>query len=237
MPRFVTAARVAAEALEHIGATGLRDTGPDPDMLDRALRAFDSILQEFAGTNEAWWLRPAEVEIPLTADVAEYDLEDTLGSDYPANWIDAPVSAVLIDPNGLRRPIELMRRSKYLAYQDLTTAGAPDGVWIDRTVPHLVMRTYPVIAVSDYSIGLSFQTLSPDIVSDKTGAESHGMPAAWQRWGKLATAYDISGGSVMSLPERERARIEKDALLAKRALLGSNNREHAKRGHTQPRDF
>ena len=154
-----------------------------------------------------------------------------------ANWIAAPVSAVLIDPNGLRRPIELMRRAKYLAYQDLTTAGAPDGVWIDRTVPHLVMRTYPVIAVSGYSIGLSFQTLSPDIVSDKTGAESHGMPAAWQRWGKLATAYDISGGSVMSLPERERARIEKDALLAKRALLGSNNREHAKRGHTQPRDF
>lgn len=237
MPRFVTAARVAAEALEHIGATGLRDAGPDPDMLDRALRALDSIVQEFAGTNEAWWLRPMEVEVPLTSGTSEYDLEDTLGSDYPADWIDTPISAVLIDPNGYRRSIDLMRRAAYLSNTDLTTAGEPDGVWIDRTVPHLVMRTYPVIAADDYAIALSFQTLAPDIVSDKTGAERHAMPAAWQRWAKLATAYDISGGSVMSLPERERARIERDAMLSKRALLAVANREHAPRGHTQPRDF
>lgn len=237
MPRFVTAARVATEALEHIGATGLRDTGPDPDMLDRALRALDSIVQEFAGTNEAWWLRPEEVAIPLTADVAEYDLEDTLGALYPDDWIDTPVSAVLIDPNGLRTNIDLLRRSAYLSNQDLTTSGEPTGVWIDRTVPHLVMRTYPVIAVSDYSIGLSFQTLAPDIVSDKTGAERHAMPAAWQRWAKLATAYDISGGAIVSLPDRERARLERDAERAKRALLAVHNREHAPRGYTQARDF
>lgn len=237
MPRFATAKHIATEALKHIGAFGVNDLQPDAVQLDRALGAFDALVQEYVGTNEAWWLRPGEVALPLVAGQASYNLKDELGATYPVDWIEHPVGAVLVDPNGNRTPIEIVRRAAYLAQPRLDEVGVPDCVYLDRLVPHLTLYTFPVIGVADYSIRLSFQTYAPTFNDDKTGAEQHGLPPAWERWGKLATAYDISAGSVMTLPLNERAMLLRDADRARLALDSRNNRERARKGHVQPRDF
>jgi len=237
MPRLLTAKEIASEALKHIGAYGVNDTGPDPAQLDRALGAFDMLVQELAGSEPILWLRPLEVAITLVDGQAEYDLMTELGGDYPADWIEHPTGAVLVDSNGYRRPVTMIRRDHYLAKQDLTSSGPPSEVYIDRIAPHLTLYTYPVIATSGYTLRLAFQTYANDLLDEKTGAEAHRIPAAWQRWGKLATAYDISAGSVLSLSLAERANILRDAEAAKRDLLAFNNRDRGARGYTKPRDF
>lgn len=237
MPRLLTARDIAAEALEEIGAFGVHDREPNAAQLDRAMRAFDALVQELAGTEIVWWLRPGEVAIPLTAGVASYNLRNVLGADYPADGIECPTKAVLVDPGGQRTTLEIIRRDAYYGHQDLTTSGPPCKVHIDRLTPSLTLYTHPVIALPDYAIHLSFQTYAPDLVDEKTGAEAHMLPAAWQRWGRLATAYDISGGRVMALPISDRARLQADAERAREKLMAINNRERAPLRRTRPRDF
>lgn len=237
MPRFATAKQIATKALKRIGAFGVNDLQPDSVQLARALEALDSIVQEYVGTNEAWWLRPGEVALNLTAGQADYNLKDELGTSYPVDWIEHPVGAVLVDPLGNRTPLEIVRRDIYYMLPRLDQTGLPECVYIDRLVPHLTLYTFPVIGVSDYTIRLSFQTYAQNMIDEKTGAEQSGLPPAWERWGSLATAYDISGGDVMTLPLNERAMIRTDMREARAALDARNNRERARKGHVQPRDF
>lgn len=237
MPRFATSKEIATKALKHIGAFGVNDLQPDAVQLARALEAFDALVQEYVGTNEAWWLRPGEVGLSLTAAQASYDLMTALGASYPVDWIEHPVGAVLVDPNGNRTPLTIVRRDAYYGLPRLDTAGIPECVYLDRLVPHLTLYTHPVIAVADYTIRLSFQTYAPNSVDERIGAERHGLPPAWERWGSLATAYDISGGSVMNIPIVERQMLKADLREARAALDARNNRERARKGHVQPRDF
>lgn len=237
MPRLATARDIATEALELIGAYGVNDVGPDPTHVDRALRSFDSIVQELAGTEEVWWLRPGEVSLTLTATIASYNLMTVLGADYPANAIEHLISAKLISPTGTRSDLDIIRRDSYYAKGDLTEAGPPREIYVDRLVPHLTLYTHPVIGVADYSIKLSFQSYAPDIVDEKTGAEMHNLPPAWQRWAKYAVAYDISGGSVMALSRGDRQGLKQDAEAARARLMAVNNRERARKNFVTPRDF
>lgn len=238
MPRLLTAAQIAEEALKKIGAFSPRDEGPDPDEFDRALSAFDLRVQELAGTVRLTWLIPTELTLPLTAGQGEYNLMTALGAAYPPDGIQFPIEAWLEPPVPVnRRPLDIVRRADYYAHSNLAQTGEPAMVYIDRRSPPTLF-IYPVINLAGYSLKLGIQTYAPDLVTGKKGAMPHGLPAAWQRWGIYATASDISDGSVRRLPDNEIAVFERKAARAEAELRAFDNKERfGRKRFVKYRDF
>lgn len=237
MPRLLTAQQIAEESLMEIGAFSPRDEGADPDELDRALSALDLICQENAGAVRTTWLIGTELTIPLTAAQPSYNLMTVLGSQYPPDGIQFPLEAWLQPPAPVnRKPLDIVRRADYYAHSNLAQTGEPEMVYIDRKSPG-TMFVYPLIALPGYSVQLSAQTFSPDFMK-KDGEAPHGLPAAWQRWAILATACDIAGGKVRTLPlsELTKKEVARDKAYAKLAAFNNKERFGQKR-FVKYRDF
>lgn len=238
MPRLLTAAKIAEGALQRIGAFSLRDEAPDPDELDVALDKLDLLVGEMAGTMTCYWLVPDEFTFTLTATTASYNLLTTLGSDYPEEGLQFPLSAYLKYPaasGGRRVPLKIARRREFLAHDHPTQPGSPTEVYIDRRDPP-TLKPWPIIALPDHQMVLHYQTYSGDL-TESAGARPHGMPAAWQRWAELATAADIGDGPVRRLKGDVLARLQRERDRAKITLTAFNNKEHSTRRPVAYRDF
>lgn len=79
------------------------------------------------------------------------------------------------------------------------------------------------------SVRLVFMTYAPSMLGATTpqtdGDTAHGFPRGWQRWIAHATAADIGNGPVVRLPLERLKDIRAVADLAKKELLGYQNRE------------
>lgn len=239
MPHLLTAAQIAEGALRRAGSLSPRDQ-VDPDELDIALRHLDLIVGELAGTMTCFWLVPGEFTFSLTAGTQSYNLLTTLGSAYPDEGLQFPLSAYLrypADSDGVTRkvPIEIVRRRAFLDHEQGAQEGTPTEVYIDRRDPP-TLSTWPVINLTGYSIVLHYQTYSGDL-TETGGNRPHGLPAAWQRWAELATAADIADGPIGRLPGPRVQMLIQRAAEAKRELKAFNNREHSTRRAVAYRDF
>lgn len=239
MPRLLTAAQIAEGALRRAGSLSPRDQ-VDPDELDIALRQLDLIVGELTGTMTCFWLVPGEFTFDLVSGTQSYNLLTTLGSSYPDEGLQFPLSAYLqypADSDGVTRkvPLEIVRRRAFLDHEQGAQEGTPTEVYIDRRDPP-TLSTWPVINLDDYSLVLHYQTYSGDL-SETGGNRPHGLPAAWQRWAELATAADLADGPIGRLPTARVQMLIQRAADAKRELKAHNNKEHSTRRAVAYRDF
>ncbi|MDL2425360.1 hypothetical protein M2C68_22715, partial [Pseudomonas sp. BAgro211] len=63
-----------------------------------ALHHLDEIVGELTGTMTTYWLVPAEFVFPLSPGTRTYNLKQVLGSAYPAQGLQFPLSAYLQYP-------------------------------------------------------------------------------------------------------------------------------------------
>lgn len=241
MPRLLTAAKIAEGALQRIGAFASHDEAPDPDELEIALGKLDLIVGELAGVMTCYWLVPDEFVMPLVAGQSDYNLLTALGSDYPDEGLQFPLSAYLqypptVPPSTTRRvPIEIVRRRTFLAHDQLDQGGYPEEIYIDRLDPP-TLRTFRTINLPGYAIVLHYQTYAADQTASE-GAHKHGLPAAWQRWAEIATACDIGDGPVRRIKPDALGRLKQEREMALIRLRSFNNREKSTRRAVAYRDF
>jgi len=210
--RLLTAKDLAVKALRKVGSFAPHDEGPDPDELAIALESLDMLVGQLAGSMRLWFLVPEEFTVPLTGGTGSYNLRDVLGSAWPQDGIQFVISAWLQPPNGAqRRPLYLARREEYQAKELLTQAGDPCMIYVDRRDPP-TLKTWPVLGadLTDYSIKIVGQQFSPDLTLNQ-GAQAHGLPQAWQRWGTYACASDIGDGEVVKLSDGDLTRFDRKA--------------------------
>lgn len=203
---LLSAAEVCERALRKVGAFSINDEAADPDELDEALRWLDMIVAEITGTRRCYWLTPATVTFDWPAAEESVVLADQMGADYPPTGILFPVRAWSVNvTSGLREAeIELCRRKTYEAKSDLTTAGSPEILFIDRLVENQRAYVWPVPSTDDlYQIALEFQTYSRSVLGEQGGEQAGDVPTGfdqtWQLWMVTRLAAEIGDGPVKRL--------------------------------------
>jgi hypothetical protein len=202
VPKFRTAAEIATLALERAGVFPVSDTGPDPVQLSRALTRLDMVVAEKAGVLRNWMLVPATAVVPLTADLASFDLITQAGGAIPVDDFQFVVETKLRFSNGDDQDIERIGRYEYEALPRKDQSGVPQFLFIDRTPRRPVAYVEPVPAVAGFSLLVTYQRYAPDLTR-KGGAVDIGLEPAWTRWAEYATAADIASGPVVRRPIAE----------------------------------
>lgn len=227
MSALLSARGIAEKALEKIGAYSINDTAADGEELVRALSWLDLIVAEVAGNERCFWLVPATIDVPLTADTASYDLESTMGTSAPADGVLYPVGVKLRDANDEDEPVEIIHRDAYEAIADKDASGTPDRVYFDRlNSAGITAYVYPVPTVSTYSLQLVVQTHAPDLTL-RSGGIAHNFPVAWQRCLITLLAGAIGDGPVRRLQSDVLRDIKGEGEALLNRLLARENREHA----------
>lgn len=224
MPVMRSAAEIADFALREVGSFPPTDDAPNPAHKAVALQYFDMMLAELAGVEGIWWLRPISQNVPLTEDIAEYDLNALLGTRLES--FERAFLATTIDPSGAE--IAMLTKAQFEALPALTATGTTRGVYIERGISP-IMHVYPTPPTGTTDqIRLYGQTYTPDL-TDEGGNVPHLFPAAWQLWMIKSLAHAISGGPVARLPMAERKEML-DIASDKLALLKTmSNRQNLAR--------
>jgi len=226
--RLLSAREVAERALQKIGAFSVNDTAADPEELARTLQWMDLILGERAGTNEAFWLRPATITQTLTATKQTYPLAEF--SEYPALGIVYVASAWLRLASGSDQPLDIYRRDEYEDIPTKTQAGQPQGIYIDRLAREVTVQVWPVPTDDTSSLRLVVQTFNPSVAGDVnreqwTGETPHGLRPEFQLWLILETAAQVGDGPVRKMQGNEVDRIVRQASVCWGRIEGFANRE------------
>lgn len=235
MSRIFSAREICENALRVIGSLSVNDTAAPKHELDIALRWLDIELAELAGVEEVLWLVPDTLEVPLTATVASYDLDGTLGSDAPADGIQFPKSAKLDHGSGDETDLTIITRREYEDIDNKAQSGTPEKIYIDRLADPK-MFIWPVIGVAGFKVRLLVQTFGPTIKGNGQMATS--LRASWNKWAINQTAAAIGNGPVRKLPRSEVSDLNVLAERSRRRLLAFENREHTNTPRrTAYRDF
>ena len=226
--RLLTARGVAEMALQKIGAFSVNDTASDPEELARTLQWMDLILGERAGTNEAFWLRPATITQVLAATKQTYKLDEF--SEYPALGIVYVTDAWLRLASGSDLPLQIYRRDEYEDIPIKNQTGQPAGIYIDRLAKDVTVQVHPVPTDGTLSLRLVVQTFNPSVAGDVnrekwTGETAHGLRPEFQLWLIHETAAQIADGPVRKLQGGEVDRIAQKAAASWTRIEGFANRE------------
>jgi hypothetical protein len=225
MSTIFTSNQICEMALRKIGVFAINDESADAYHVAVALDWLDLNMSELSGVERCWWLVPETISIPLTAEVADYDILSVLGAAAPDDGIQFPYAAAINNGGGGITPLTINRRDEWDVISAPGTSGTPTDIYIDRQSSP-TMQTYPVLGagVTGYSVDLTFQTFAPSVGSVKNKA--HGLRAAWQRWAIIQLAADIGAGPVKSLPTARINQYRKEAEIARELLLAFENKEH-----------
>lgn len=223
--------RVCEEALRKIGAYSINDTAADGEHLRIAINWLDIIMGELSGTTRLFWLVSEPLTLALNvADQKAWPLPASLGSDAPAEGVQFPISAVLVDDDGNRTPLSILRLDQYQALEDPNETGVPTSVYIDRLLEP-TLYVHPVPDVATFSIELIVQTFSKTIASDRAvanaraGSDSHGLRLTWQKWAIYELAASLGDGTIRTLAETRLARLQTTADRSRALLLAYENRD------------
>jgi hypothetical protein len=204
--RTFSAAEICEMALRKIGAFAINDEAADQDEMDEALRWLDLILAEVTGTRRCYWLMPATVTFDWPGAEESVVLADQMGADYPPTGVQFPVRAWSVNvTSGLRETeLELCRRKTYEAKSDLTTAGSPEILFVDRLVENQKAYIWPVPATDDlYQVAIEFQTYNQSALGtqggDQAGDVPIGVPKEWQLFVVTRLAAEVGDGPVKRL--------------------------------------
>lgn len=214
------ATQLAAMALRLIGATSVEDEGAPREWLQTALDWLDVEVRHLAGTSRALWLVQRTIDLPLSADSANYSLvpvnlsaeknlilQGAQGgtalrlNEVPDEGIQFPIRASVYDSRAdeiREEPVKIYRRWEFDEIQNKSASGIPRGIFIDRSIEP-VMTVYPVPA-DDYSvIRLTFQSFAAAV--EKLGQQrAAALRTAWDSWAIHATAVRLGSGAIKVLP-------------------------------------
>jgi hypothetical protein len=222
-PRILSAKKIAELALQKIGAFSVNDSAADPVHLARAIDWMDLGVQEFTGTNDCPWLLQRQIEIPLDANTAEYDLQDAMGTQLPPGNVIFPISATLSDADGNELPIQIVDWEEFSAITKKDATGTPCIIYIDRTTPTQKMLVYYVPTVDTYTLLLTVQQYAPDLTRNN-GDTAHQMRAEFQLWMVMMTAAHIGGGPVKRLSLQVKNDIASEAGNLRARLAAYSNK-------------
>jgi len=220
---------IAEDALRLIGEYSIHDEGADQDAIDQALHWLDLSVAQLSGSHHIFWLIPANLDIPLQAAKATYDLTTDVSPDtVPASNLQFPIDCWVRDSAGNRNPVEIITRRRYEELDRHDTAGRPDFIQIHRTAPPFTATIYPVPNADQgpYTIELLVQTYAPEFLSAPSDTSLFLVGKSWARWAAYQTAVDIGAGPVRTIPKSERDEFRGVAAIAESQLLAFENRQH-----------
>lgn len=219
-------AEIAELALGKIGAFTVAMVAADPDEMVRTVKWMDIVVAELVGTNRAYWLTPQSVTAVLTAAVPTYTLSTLLGTSYPADGIQFPTQAFIVDAAGSSNEVELISRQAYERIDTKTDVGSPTKIYIDRLNDTQKISVYPVPSDGTLSLRLVFQTFATNLTEGTPefgGNVRHGFSVEWQKWLITATAAEIGNGPVRRLPLQEVHDMKQDASISLLTLINYSN--------------
>jgi hypothetical protein len=235
MSRILTAAEICERSLRAIGAFPLTESAADAEYLREAMFWLDLVMAQKAGTGELFFLVSEALPIEITNGTSQYDLNQALGSNLPADRLQFPLEAWLEDAAGNRTPLTIAKRQTFQAVCNDGTTGAPTMIYIDRLPTTPKMQIYPTPATSDpqaYTIMLVVQTYAPNVApAGVTGTKPDAsiltkFRQAWQRWLILKLNIDLAGGPIRKLPQTSIDNWKREAEAAEEALEAFENQEH-----------
>jgi hypothetical protein len=225
LPTFMTAKQIAENALKIIGAFPSTMTQADAGDLSTALTWLEMIMNTQAG------IRPMAgfwdiLEIPLQADIGDYNLTDYGGDAF----IQEVFSASLVDSSGNTTPLELVFESDAVI-ENLSERGPPSRAIVTRDILP-VMKLYPAPAQSNEDAGqivrVRYQSYHSAINPSGTGQVDVKLRPAWYMWAIKKLAYELGCGPVRRLPEGELQRLDKDSLVLEMDLMARDGKYNKK---------
>ena len=236
MAKLFTPRQIAEFVLRRVRLYTAHDDGVDPAYLSIALEAMDMALAEFAGTYPCHWLVENTISVDLAADTVPQNvvgLSASIGDTSLQYITDVQIRRTATgDQSSLTR----LSRSQYNEIPDKTASGPPTHVYIDRQRFTPDFYFYPVPATADFDALVTWQKVSPDL-TENTGAEAHGLEAAFQRWMTYRAASDIGDGPAVALPLDYLSWMEKKAEQAEDRLKGFTMRENKRERFVKYRGF
>jgi hypothetical protein len=220
-----SAYRIAEKALRKIGAFPITDSAADALEMREALDWLTIIMAELAGRDRVFWLVPATLSIPLTATVASYDIQATMGTDYPDLGVQFPIEAFIQDDAGNRYAVEIVQRSVFEHFTNRDKTGPIEAIYIDRLYPP-TLYTFPTLADTSksWTVELTVQTFAPDFQGNTDRAT--GLRSAWQMWCIYTLSKCLGDGSITRVPNEELIGFERLAMQSYRQLWAYEQREH-----------
>lgn len=221
--RFLSAKEICERALRKINAYSINDSAADPEHLAEALIWLDIIVAALVETNKCFWLMPATLEIPLTADTTSYNLTTTLGDAYPSGGILYPISAAIRDSSGLDEPLTLLKRQEWLDVIDKDASGTTTQIYVDRVTNDLTVYVNPVVSESSaFTLLLDVQTYAADM-THSNGAGDTDMGPGWNLYLITELAGQIGDGPVRRVNAATVRTWKEEAVGMKSALLNYSN--------------
>jgi len=144
--------------------------------VDIALDQLESIIKEISGTVLCWWLIPDTFRFTWPADTRTDVVADVMADSYPSLGIVTPISAELLDVNGVRIcNLQIVRRHVYESVPDKDRNGVPQMLYFDRRNDASKVSIYPVPdSTTEYQIDLLAQTYSGSILGNQTQTDQSG---------------------------------------------------------------
>ncbi|WP_417790287.1 hypothetical protein [Terasakiella pusilla] len=196
MATLLSAKEIVEGALRKIGSYSINDTAANSAEVAIGLEWLDIIMAELSGTRHLKFIVQDAASFTVPANQANYDLQNSLGENWPVEGMAFPLSLYLIKVNGLRSEINLVTQNRFNEIASQPSKGQPVCAYVDRTNRHQ-LKLWPV-PVENTSLELTFQKFS-DIVAGRENA-STGLRKSWQRWAIYALAAELGGGPVRRLP-------------------------------------
>lgn len=222
-----SSAYIAEQALRKIGTLSPYDTAALPEEFGIALNWLALLIDEMVATEQLQFFRPANQQIPLEVNKSTgYSLDSLLDTDL------AFVTQVfLVLPNGIKEPIEMLRRDVYDLYDyEEGKTGLPDYVYIENKNNPL-MTLYPTITENGYSVELSGFKFAEDITVNE-GKTEHGFPRGWQLGLIHLLAAELGSGPITTIKLDERRQAIAIGEQKLRRLQARQNKEQVRRPRT-----
>lgn len=228
MSRLLTVREICERALRKVGTFSIRDTAADPGELEEARSWLDLVVGHVAASQRTWWLVPATVSFPLTANDITYDLNSVLELDDGDEKVQFPVAANLVNlTTNTSSPLHIERRSKYEDVTVKAQTGIPEAVYIDRQ-QNPTLYVWPVAVADDlYEIELVYQKFGPDVTRAKNRNPEFvaGIRNSWNLFLVTRVAAECGDGPVRRLPITEIKQWRDDAKALLEALWAYDNDE------------
>ena len=227
-----SATEICELALGTIGDFTVNDLAPSPPSMERALRHLDMIIAELSGIDTNWWLVQDDMRFEWPASTQQGTVADVMDDAYPSLGIMSPISARLLDANGvLITELQLVRRHVYEEVSDKARTGQPSILYFDRLAAEPTVSIYPVPDGGVvYLIELTAQTFARSVLgnqnqTNQAGDLQHGFGPEWQRYLVNKLSADTGDGPIRRCPLENVDRWEKAAEQSLAMLQAWANRE------------
>lgn len=231
MAAILSVRQICERALRKIGHVSLYDEEPRGEDMEEAALWLDMVVSHVAGTRRHVWLVEDNLEIPLKADQAKYDLKDAAGATYPEEGVQFPMHAFVRSDGGFDQDVEIVRRHEYDSFADKDAGGRPHVCYIDRLQPR-TLWIHPVPAKDDeYTLFLTAQRFNKDMTftrQEQRHGEKYPDPSAtWNLYLVTATAAELGDGPIRKLPDGEVTSFRRHAERLLGDLESFEDQEHA----------